>query len=46
MRLLIPQIEGESHSIEPFDVFISDIDVLLESKPAGKVCLHAWALLC
>ena len=43
MRLLIPQNEGESHSIEPFDVFISDVDVLLESKPEGKVWLHAWA---
>jgi hypothetical protein len=40
MRLLIPQNEGESHTIEPFDVFVSDVDVLLESKPEGKVRRH------
>lgn len=44
MRLLVPRIEGESHSIEPFDIFVSDVDILLESKPEGKVrpfFLHA-----
>ena len=46
MRLLIPRDEEESHPIEPFDVFVSDVDVLLESKPEGKVCLRTWALLC
>lgn len=34
----MPRIEGEFDSIEPFDVFVSDVDVLLESKPEGKVC--------
>ena len=37
MRLLVPRIEGEFHSIEPFDIFVSDVDTLLESKPEGKV---------
>jgi hypothetical protein len=37
MRLLVPRIEGEFQSIEPFDVFLSDVDILLESKPDGKV---------
>ena len=41
MRFLIPQNEGEFHSIEPLDVFVSDVDVLMESKPEGKVRLHA-----
>ncbi|KAH9996789.1 hypothetical protein BJV77DRAFT_960396 [Russula vinacea] len=36
MRLLVPRIEGEFQSIEPFDVFLSDVDILLESKPDGK----------
>jgi hypothetical protein len=46
MRLLIPRNEGESHPIDPFDVFVSDVDVLLEFKPEGKVRLHAWTFLC
>jgi hypothetical protein len=33
----VPRIEGEFDSIEPFDIFVSDVDVLLESKPEGKV---------
>jgi hypothetical protein len=37
MRLLVPRTEGEFHSIEPFDIFLSDVDILLESKPEGKV---------
>ncbi len=37
VRLLVPRIEGEIHSIEPFDIFVSDVDILLESKPEGKV---------
>ena len=37
MRLLVPRIGGEFHSIEPFDIFVSDVDTLLESKPEGKV---------
>jgi hypothetical protein len=41
MRLLIPQNEGESHPIDPFDVFVSEVDVLLESKPEGKVRRYA-----
>ena len=36
MRLLVPRIE-ESQFIEPFDIFLSDVDILLESKPEGKV---------
>jgi autophagy-related protein 2 len=37
VRLLVPRIEGEFDSVEPFDIFVSDVDVLLESKPEGKV---------
>jgi hypothetical protein len=37
MRLLVLQNEGELHSAEPFDVLVSDVDILLESKPEGKV---------
>jgi hypothetical protein len=37
MRLLVPRIEEESQFIEPFDIFLSDVDILLESKPEGKV---------
>lgn len=33
----MPRIEGEFDSIEPFDIFVSDVDVILESKPEGKV---------
>ncbi|KAI0256805.1 hypothetical protein BJV78DRAFT_309729 [Lactifluus subvellereus] len=37
MRLWVPyQIEGAADSVEPFDILVSDIDVLLESKPEGK----------
>lgn len=40
MRLLIPhQSEDASPSVEPFDLLVSDVDVLLESKPEGKVRL-------
>jgi hypothetical protein len=41
LRLLIPQNEGESHPIELFDVFVSDVVVLLVSKLEGKVYRHA-----
>ena len=38
MRLLVPhQSEGKPSSVEPFDILVSDVDVLLESKPEGKV---------
>ena len=40
MRLLVPQVEGEFDSTEPFDIFVSDVDTLLESKPEGKVRPH------
>ena len=44
MRLLVPhQSEGAPPSVEPFDILISDVDALLESKPEGKVRL---ALAC
>jgi hypothetical protein len=33
----VPRIEGEFDSIGPFDIIVSDVDVLLESKPEGKV---------
>ena len=47
MRLLVPRIEGEFQSIEPFDVFLSDVDILLESKPDGKVRLSFFCtVLC
>jgi hypothetical protein len=46
VRLLIPyQIEGAADSVEPFDIFVSDVDVLLESKPEGKVRSRAGVLL-
>jgi autophagy-related protein 2 len=44
VRLLVPQqCEGAPPSVEPFDILVSDVDVLLESKPEGKVRL---ALAC
>jgi hypothetical protein len=46
MRLLIPhQIEGAANGVEPFDIFVSDVDILLESKPEGKVRSRACTLL-
>lgn len=40
MRLLVPhQCEEAPPSVEPFDILVSDVDVLLESKPEGKVHL-------
>lgn len=37
MRLLVPhQCEEAPPSVEPFDILVSDVDVLLESKPEGK----------
>ncbi|KAI9509642.1 hypothetical protein F5148DRAFT_1148156 [Russula earlei] len=36
LRLIVPRIEGESRSMEPLGVFISDVDALLEFKPEGK----------
>ena len=44
MRLLISR-EGEPRSAEPFDIFVSDVDVLLESKPEGKVSSRVCMLL-
>jgi hypothetical protein len=38
----VPRIEGEFDSIEPFDIFVSDVDVLLESKPEGKVRFYLF----
>jgi len=44
MRLMVPhQSEGAPPSVEPFDILVSDVDALLESKPEGKVRL---ALAC
>jgi autophagy-related protein 2 len=44
MRLLVHhQSEGAPPSVEPFDILLSDVDALLESKPEGKVRL---ALAC
>jgi autophagy-related protein 2 len=46
MRLLIPyQIEGATNPVEAFDILVSDADVLLESKPEGKVRSRSGALL-
>ncbi len=42
----MPRIEGKSDSIEPFDIFVSDVDVLLESKPEGKVRTPFHTFLC
>ncbi|KAH9180656.1 hypothetical protein EDB89DRAFT_1840925 [Lactarius sanguifluus] len=37
VRLLVPhQSEGAPPSVEPFDILVSDVDALLESKPEGK----------
>ena len=51
VRLLVPhQCEGAPSSVEPFDILVSDVDVLLESKPEGKVrlalaCIHLVTVL-
>ena len=51
VRLLVPyQCEGAPPSVEPFDILVSDVDVLLESKPEGKVrlalaCIHLVTVL-
>lgn len=37
VRLLVPRREGEHDVVRPFDLTASDIDVLLELKPEGKV---------
>jgi hypothetical protein len=37
MRLLVPHQCKEAP--EPFDILVSDVDILLESKPEGKVRL-------
>lgn len=36
VRLLVPRSE-DSKTIRPFDVKASDLDILLEIKPEGKV---------
>ena len=36
LRLLVPREEDEQ-AVRPFDVEASDVDVLLELKPEGKV---------
>ncbi|KAH9966770.1 hypothetical protein BC827DRAFT_1374003 [Russula dissimulans] len=36
ISLLVPRVEGESRSMEPLGIFVSDVDALLEFKPEGK----------
>ena len=49
LRLLVPRGEGSQAVVRAFDVTVSDVDVLLELKPEGKVScinklgsLNAW----
>ncbi|KZT70159.1 hypothetical protein DAEQUDRAFT_226544 [Daedalea quercina L-15889] len=35
VRLFVPRAEGQ-HVIRPFDVSVSDVDILIELKPEGK----------
>ncbi len=40
VRLWVPREDSEQFIARPFDLVASDVDVLLELKPEGKVCLH------
>ena len=37
VRLLVPREDDGHVAIRPFDITASDVDVLLELKPEGKV---------
>ena len=41
VRLLVPrEVDGQVVAVRPFDLTASDVDVLLELKPEGKVRNH------
>lgn len=42
LRLLVPRGEGAQVPVRPFDVVASDVDVLLELKPEGKVSFEEY----
>jgi autophagy-related protein 2 len=37
VRLKLPREEEKSPTVRPFDIVASDVDVLIELKPEGKV---------